>query len=142
MIQHAHKIGAVLYALWGAMHLGIAVVLFVKLSHGGGAEYVGFIGSSLPAETFQHPYDVVTLGLLWQHAWNLGLLGAFAIAVAPLNWANNRLGYWLNLGVVSMADIGFVTAILGRGYILLSDGLGGPVLWVLAAIFSTLGQLR
>lgn len=129
------------YALWGVMHLGIAGVLFAKLSHGGGAAYVAFFGSNVATETFQHSYDAVTLGLFWQHAWNLGIVGTCAIAVARLNWRNHRLGYWLNLGVVSAAEVGFIIAILGPGYIRLSDGLGGPVLWVLAAVFSTLGRL-
>jgi hypothetical protein len=139
--RHAPKLGAIFYALWGAMHIGIALALYGKLSDGG-APYAGFIGSALSPETFQHPYDAVTLGLFRQHAWNLGLFGAFAIAVAPLNWANHRLGYGLNLGVVSAADIGFIVAILGRGYIRLAEGIGGPVLWLLAALFSTVGRLH
>jgi hypothetical protein len=58
-----------------------------------------------------------------------------------LNWRNTRIGYWLNLGVVSADDVGFFYVIVLPGYIRLGEGLLGPVLWVLAVIFSTVGVL-
>jgi hypothetical protein len=64
----------------------------------------------------------------------------FGIAVAVmLNWKNSRLGYWLNLVVVSAADIGFIVYVLMPGYVPLIPGGLGPLLWILAVIFSTLG---
>src|SRR5262249_24411267 len=81
-------------------------------------------------------------GVLAQHAWNLAVFGFFAVIVgAVLNWRNSRIGYWLNLGVVSGATLGFIFAILIPGYIRLVDGLWGPALWVLAVCFSTIGFL-
>jgi len=56
-----------------------------------------------------------------------------------LNWKNSRLGYWLNLIVVSAGDIGFVVFVLVPGYIPFMPGAIGPILWVLAVIFSTVG---
>ena len=52
---------------------------------------------------------------------------------------NSIAGYWTNLAVVSLADIGFIGAVLIPGYISFWVGIWGPLLWVFAVIFSTLG---
>ncbi|MGE0045761.1 MAG: hypothetical protein AB7J28_06890 [Hyphomonadaceae bacterium] len=114
-----HRIGAVLYFLWGALHLAAA------------AE--GFRAAlALDADAIQ--------ARLLQNSWNLAFfaLASMAIAVA-LNWRNNAWGYWINLIMVSAADIGFVLFVLAPGHIAMVPGVFGPVLWMLAAIFSTLG---
>ena len=51
------------------------------------------------------------------------------------------MGYWLNLAVVSGADLGFVFAIVLPRYNTLLDALAGPILKLLAILFSTLGIL-
>ena len=63
------------------------------------------------------------------------------ISAVLLNWKNSRLGYWLNLVVVSAADIGFIVTVLMPGYVPLVPGALGPFLWVVAILFSTLGIL-
>ena len=82
-------------------------------------------------------------GRIYQDAFNLLFFALFGIAVAVmLNWKNSRLGYWLNLIVVSAADIGFIIYLIMPGYVPLVPGGLGPLLWVLALVFSTLGILR
>jgi hypothetical protein len=84
----------------------------------------------------------VAAAVLGTHAWNLIVFGVFAVAVAvTLNWRNSRSGYWLNLLVVGGDDVGFIYAIVLPGYVRLGEGLSGPVLWVLAVMFSTVGVL-
>jgi hypothetical protein len=81
-------------------------------------------------------------GRIYQDAWNLLFFALFGIAVAvTLNWNNSRLGYWLNLLVVSAGDIGFIITILVPGYIPLLPGGIGPLLWIIALVFSTFGIL-
>jgi hypothetical protein len=81
-------------------------------------------------------------GRIYQDAWNLLFFALFGIAVAvTLNWNNSRLGYWLNLVVVSAGDIGFIITILVPGYIPLLPGGIGPLLWIIALVFSTFGIL-
>ena len=64
----------------------------------------------------------------------------FGIAVAiTLNWKNSRLGYWLNLVVLTAGDIGFIVTILMPGHVPLVPGGIGPLLWIVALVFSTLG---
>jgi hypothetical protein len=114
-----HRIGAILYILWGALHLIAARATYA-------------LGGTLEPGLVQ--------GRVYQDAWNLAFFALFAIVVAIIfNWKNSRTGYWLNLVVVSAADIGFIVHLLIPGHVPLIPGIAGPVLWVLAMIFSTIG---
>ena len=140
--RHAHRIGAVCYILWGILHIGVSAAVLYQLWANGGTAALAVFGSAVPAEDLPQNLGGVASGVLVQHAWSLAVFGLFAVIVgAVLNWRNSRIGYWLNLGVVSGDDLGFIFAFLIPGYIRLVDGLGGPALWVLAVIFSTIGLL-
>ena len=116
------KLGAVTYVLWGLLHIQAARLVYM-------------LGQTLEPGMVQ--------GRIYQGAWNLLFFALFGIVVAILlNWKNSRLGYWLNLVVVSAADIGFVVAILMPGYVPLVPGGIGPLLWLLALVLSTLGILK
>ena len=79
-------------------------------------------------------------GRIYQDAFNLMFFALFAIIIAAtMNWRNSRLGYWLNLVVISAADIGFIVYVLLPGYIPLVPGALGPILWLVAVTLSTLG---
>ncbi len=115
------RLGAITYVLWGLLHI-IA------------AQKVYQLGQSLEPGMVQ--------GRVFQDAWNLLFFALFGIAVAVfLNWKNSRLGYWLNLVVVSAGDIGYVLFLLLPGYIPWVPGGLGPLLWVLAALLSTVAVL-
>jgi hypothetical protein len=140
--RYAHKIGAVFYVLWGIAHLGVGGALLYRLATEGGTAALAQSSSAVPLEELPQNLTGAASALVGQHAWNLVVFGCFALVVAvTLNWRNSRLGYWLNLGVVSAVDVGFIYAFVLPGYIRLADGLPGPALWVLAVIFSTIGLL-
>ncbi len=116
------KLGAVTYVLWGLLHLQAARLVYM-------------LGQNLDPGIVQ--------GRIYQDAWNLLFFALFAIIVAVfLNWKNSRLGFWLNLIVVSAADIGFIVAVLIPGYVPLVPAGLGPLLWVLALVFSFMGILK
>ncbi len=116
------RLGAVTYVLWGLLHLEAARKVYL-------------LGKSLEPGIVQ--------GRIYQDAWNLLFFALFGIIVAIfLNWQNSRLGYWLNLVVISAADIGFILAVLMPGHIPLVPGGLGPLLWLLALTFSTLGIVQ
>ena len=116
------KVGAVAYVMWGILHIQAARLVFL-------------LGDSLEPGMVQ--------GRIYQDAFSLLFFAIFGIAVAVwLNWQNSRLGYWLNLVVISAADIGFIVYVLLPGYVPLVPGGLGPLLWVVAIIFSTLGILK
>ncbi|MCF7821556.1 MAG: hypothetical protein K9M17_03825 [Mariprofundaceae bacterium] len=141
--ENAHKIGAVLYILWGGLHIYFGVWMLYALYTEGAAAVIAIVGSGVPASTLPVSLDPVTAATIGQHAWNILWFGFFAVVVgALLNWKNSLAGYWANLVVVSAADSGFVVAILLPGYIAISDGIEGPLLWIPAVIFSTIGILN
>ena len=116
------KIGAVAYVVWGLLHLVAARMVFA-------------LGQTLEPGMVQ--------GRVFQDAWNLFVFAMFGIAVAILwNWKNDRMGYWLNLAVVSAADIGFIVFLLMPGLVPWVPGGLGPAVWIVAAVFSTLGILQ
>lgn len=116
-----HKLGAIFYALWGALHLAAAAEGFR-------------LGMSVEAGVIH--------ARLMQNAWNLAVFAAIALVVAvAFNWRNSRVGYWINLVTVSAADIGFVIFVLAPGYVAFFPSVLGPVFWLLGALFSTLGIL-
>jgi hypothetical protein len=114
--------GAIVYALWGCLHLQAAYAVY-------------HVGAALEPGMVQ--------GRVLQDAWNLLFFGVTAIAVAlTLNIRNNAWGYWINLGVLFVADTGLIFFILIPGYMPLWPGLAGPVLWILGWILTTLAYLR
>ena len=116
------KIGAVFYILWGLLHLVAAKKVYI-------------LGQTLESGMVQ--------GRIYQDAFYLLFFAIFGIAVAVLfNWKNSKLGYWLNLFVVSFADIGFIITVLIPGYLPLFPGSIGPILWLIAIVFTTIGILH
>ena len=116
------RLGAVAYVVWGLLHIQAARLVYA-------------LGETLEPGIVQ--------ARIYQGAWNLLFFALFGIIVAVfLNWKNSRIGYWLNLVVVSAADLGFIITVLIPGYVpLLPAGLG-PFLWVVGLVFSTLGVLN
>jgi len=138
MKQHAHKIGAVLYALWGILHVLSGIGFLYGISKAGAAGAIGLLGN--PDNVIPQNFTGVALGLLTQHSWNLVIAGLFAFAIAvTMNWRNSRLGYWLNLYVIGAFDLAFIFAVVLPGYTSVMTGWLGPALWVLGAVFSTIG---
>ena len=113
------KLGAVFYFLWGVLHIGAAFEQFM-------------LGKSLEFGLIQ--------GKVNQGAWDILVFALLAIVIAVnKNWKNDLLGYWLNLVIVSAADIGFIIFVLAPRHVALIPGILGPLLWVLALVFSTIG---
>ena len=116
------RIGSILYVLWGVLHIVAAFKVYT-------------LGQSLEPGMVQ--------GRILQDAWNLLFVALFGSVVAiKYNWRNSKLGYWLNLVVVSAADIGFIIYLLIPGYLPLVPGALGPFLWLLALAFSTAAIYR
>ena len=113
------KIGAVAYVLWGLLHLKAAQLVW----QAGQAMEAGYIQ-----------------GRVLQLSWDLLVFAMIGIAVAiGMNWKNSRCGYWLNLVIISAADIGFILFVLLPGHVPMNPGALGPFLWSLAVVVTTRG---
>ena len=113
------KIGSALYVGWGLLHLKAAYDEF-------------WLAATLDPGLVQ--------GKLNQGAWDLLFFALASILIGIiLNWKNDQRGYWMNLALVSAADLGFIVFVLIPGYVTFFPGILGPVFWISAAIFTTLG---
>lgn len=143
MKTYAPKIGAIFYILWGILHLVGGATLLQELSAGGATGVLASLGSAIPTAELPVISDGVTAAVLAFFAFNWVWIGLVVLAVGVrLNWFNNLTGYWLNISVAGAADLGLIIFLLLPGYMALSDGWPGPLLWLLAAIFSTIGLLN
>jgi len=114
--------GTVCYVLWGCLHLFAAYAVYR-------------VGSALDPGMVR--------GRVLQDSWNLLFFGLTGITVAvTLNIRNNAWGYWINLGVLALADTGLILFVLIPGYMPLWPGLAGPVLWVAGWVLTTLAYRR
>jgi len=112
------KLGAVVYVIWGVLHIEAARKVYAL------------------AETLE---PGMVQGRLEQDAWYLLFFALFGIAVGiALNWKNSSLGYWLNLIVISAADLGYIIFVLIPGYVPVMPGAIGPIVWLVALSLSTL----
>jgi hypothetical protein len=119
MSRLAPKIAAIFYVIWGIVHVNAAYGLLR-------------LGRSLDPGMVQ--------ARIFQDAWNI-LAGAIVVIIigAAMNLRNSTTGFWINLTLVSLLDIAFVLFVIVPGYAPLWPGLQGPIAWVIAAFFSTLG---
>lgn len=134
-----YKLGAIFYALWGVLHvIGGAVILTADAR-----TQVEMFGTAMVAPgTAPEPGPIVHAVLSF-HAYNLLWMGLLSLIVAILlNWKNSRIGYWINLAIVGAADLGLIVFLLIPGYMSVLDGSLGPVLWMLALVFSTMGLIK
>jgi hypothetical protein len=121
MHRIAVKIGAALYVCWGLLHFSAAFGVY-KLA--------------------QTSAGTIIQGRLLQTGFYLAAFAAVAIAFAvTLNWRNNRVGFWANGVMVSIADIPFILFVLIPGYAPWWPGLLGPIFWVAAFFLTALGRM-
>jgi hypothetical protein len=115
------RLGAIFFVVWGTFHVYVAWQIYMlALAQSGIAQ----------GRTLQLAVYMLTIAL-------------FAVVIALWrNWRNDRLGYWLNLAVVSWADIIWVLVVVLPGYVPLVRGLIPPAFWLAGALCSTLAQRR
>ena len=135
MKNNLHRIGAVFYILWGIVHVIGGFMIITTSMSGKPIDTLSIFGQNvgLPGATVN--------GLAGFHGWNITMMGFAAIAVAAiLNWKNSRLGFWLNLSIVMVADMGLLLFLLLPGHMSWQEGSIGISLFAFALVFTTLGK--
>jgi Ca2+/Na+ antiporter len=119
MATWAARIGAVSYVLWGVFHLAVANKVYTLAEQSTG----------------------MARGRLQQDAFYLLFFAASGILIAViLNWRNDKQGHWMNSTLIAFADIPFVLFVLAPGLIPWWPGLVGPLLWLIAFVFTTVAR--
>lgn len=116
-----YKIGAILYGLWGFWHFHIVLKMFE------------FASSQMETGILQ--------ARIYQGAFHILWFAVATIIIAVLfNWHNSRLGYWANLIMIGWTEVGLLLFFILPGFFpWLPTGFVGPLLWISAVLFSTLG---
>lgn len=142
MKTYAHKTGALLYVLWGLLHIAGAALLLMQAFDAGATTVLTTIGSGVPTSQIPLISSGLVAAVLAYYAWNLLWIGCLVAVVAVrLVWRNKPTGYWLNLIVVSAVDLGLFVLLILPGYMSLVDGLLGIALWLPAVGLSSIGML-
>jgi hypothetical protein len=116
------KLGAASYVIWSVLHLQAAYSVYE-------------LGVAMAPSMAQ--------GRVMQDAWNLLFFSITATGTAIfLNWRNSVWGYWINFGIISVADTGFIFFVLLPGHMGLWPGILAPIFWIAGLAFSTLGLIQ
>ena len=141
------KIGAVLFVLWGVLHIwvGYEGVQQYLTSGAPGLWKMLTGGRNAPHEAFQHATDALTANahahLILNFCLDVGGYGVLGFFVAWMIWKHGSwLGYLLGLIVIGIGDLAFLFVQVVPGIIELNAGtIGGPVIWFLAVAITPFG---
>lgn len=136
-----HKTGAVIYALWGLIHIAGGSMLLSDALSGNPGNVLKSIASALPESQIQAvAANTVNAAVLASHAFNLFWMGLVVLIIAiTMNWKNSKAGLLFNTAIIGFADIGLIAFLLIPGYVKFEEGIIGPILWPLGMFFLLLG---
>lgn len=114
--------------------------MLMALRAEGGAGVLRMLASADPAVAPDSVSDI-TAAVAGFHSWNLLWIGALVAVIAvTLNRRNDRAGYWVNLALAGCTDVGLVVFMLAPGHLRLAEGMVGIVLFVVAAVASSIAR--
>ncbi len=114
------RLGTVAYVIWGLAHIVAAYSFYAA-------------ASAMPFSDVQ--------GRLMQNAWNVFFAAVAVIGVAiAFNWRNSPWGYWTNLTIASVGDVGFIVFLMLPGHVPVFPPILVLVLWIIAAALTTVAN--
>ena len=143
----AAKIGAVLFALWGILHIwvGYEGVHQYLTSGAPGLWNLVIGGVNAPRAAFQHTTDAITAHaqaqLLLNFTIDVAGYGILSLVVAWMIWIQKSwTGYFLGLFIIGICDLTFLFSLVTSGIVEFSAAtLGGPIIWFLACLITPFG---
>jgi hypothetical protein len=131
------KTGTAIYLLWAALHV-TAGISMTSSALADINRHLREVASALPPARLPLLAEGTAVSAIAAfHSFNMVWLGALVGAVAvALNRRNSAAGFWLNLVIAGMLDVGLFAFLLLPGYLAWRDGLVGPTLFLLALLFT------
>ncbi|MEM7458372.1 MAG: hypothetical protein AAF331_02810 [Pseudomonadota bacterium] len=112
------RIGAIAYALWSILHIGLGVTrLQARAADGSLAE---------------------ATGRLAQGHWTLLYLGVFGLILSWFNWKNSTVAFWVSAFIISAEDIGFLLFPVWQGGTGFPAAAIGPGLWLIGLLCTSI----
>lgn len=124
------KISAILWIIWGAVHIlaGVMTVSFIVSGDIGGA--VGGIADKIDPTTLQMDYPAAAGAILGQHGFNLLWIGVVTLICAFYVWSGNKSAIFLAAITGGLADLGYFIFMDLGGY---SKFMPGTVMTLVSA---------
>lgn len=146
----AAKIGAILFVLWGVLHVWVGAEGIHQYLVGDVKNMWNMLigGSAAPKASFQYTTEAVTAfaqkQLLLNFCIDVGGYGVLGLAIAYLIWKQaSWAAYFLGVFIIGIADLTFLFAMVTTGVIELNAGtIGGPVIWFFAVAITPFGMPR
>lgn len=114
----AARVGAISYALWSLLHIGLGVArLSERASAGALAD---------------------AAGRLAQGHWTLIYIGVFGLILSWFNRRNSAAAYWCAAFIISAEDIGFLIFPVAYGGMEFPASVIGPVLWIVGLLLTSI----
>lgn len=101
------RISAVLWAVWGIVHIFAGVMTLQQIASGDTAGAIHGIASAVELSSLQVDYPGPVASLLSQHGFNLGWFGLVTLAAAAFVWKRRALAVYLASLVGGLADLGY-----------------------------------
>ena len=114
----ALKIAAVLWVIWGLVHM-LAGVIIIPADASGGFQA---IADAVEPELLQADYHPAVGGVLNQHGWNLLWGGAVTTIGAVFIWRQNMTAIWVTGMIGGLLDVGYFVFVDLPGYVLFIPG--------------------
>ena len=128
------QVSAVLWAIWGAVHIFAGAITLYLLLTGKPAEAVQGIASKVDLETLRVDYPAPVSALLCQHGYNLLWFGLATAIAAPFVWRGSGWAVVIASLVGGLADLGYFAFIDLGGY---ATAPGPQMTWICAAAIAT-----
>lgn len=109
----ALKIAAILWVIWGLVHMLAGVLTIIQAPSQGFAA----IADAVDAALLVADYHPAVGGVLNQHGFNLLWIGAATIIGALFIWRGNLTAIWVTAIVGGLADVGYLLFVDLPGYV-------------------------
>ncbi|MEM6263686.1 MAG: hypothetical protein AAGI38_14325 [Bacteroidota bacterium] len=107
MYNSFFKIAAVLWIIWGAVHMFAGVMTDNFILSGDIAAAVGGIADKVPPETLALDYPPASGAIIGQHGFNLLWIGLVTFICAFYIWKGNKNAIFLAAICGGLADLGY-----------------------------------
>ena len=111
------KISAVLWIVWGIVHIFAGVMIMNFVLSGDIAGAVAGIADAVSPATLQMDYPTAAGAILGQHGFNLFWIGVVTLICAFLIWRRNTNAIFLAALTGGLADLGYFLFMDLGGYV-------------------------
>ncbi|HAS46024.1 MAG TPA: hypothetical protein DCS93_36415 [Microscillaceae bacterium] len=136
------KIAAILWIVWGLVHILAGVMTTQFILNGDIAGAVAGIADKIPAETLKANYPKASGAIIGQHGFNLLWIGLTTFISAFFVWKGNKHAIFLAAITGGLADVGYFLFMDLGGYVNFMPGTLMTLVSASAIILSFLAHFR